>query len=109
MTSSTKTQLFPEIQAFLREKISARSLQKVEKITGRFSYQGQIAIGSLLVFAEEAGKTDEALSLLEKFYDEHWKFQHPDMRGNPEASGANQSYLTDVYQQLGITPPWEKK
>ncbi len=109
MTSPTETQPFPEIQAFLRESISAPNLQKVKEMTGRFSYEGQIAIGSLLVFAEEAGKTDEALSLLEKLYEDEWKFQHPEMRGSPKASKANQMYLADVYQQLGITPPWEKK
>ena len=109
MGTTPETKLFPEIKALLQEKVSARNLQSVEEMVGRFSYEGQIVIATFLVYADEDGKTTEAIALLEKFYEEHWKFQHPDIRGNPDFSVANAQYLERAYQELGIVPPQERK
>jgi hypothetical protein len=91
------------MQAFLRTKIPTESVDKVEILVNKFCFKGQVAIGSLCVFAQEAGKLEEALGILDKQYEKHHVYQHPEVCGDPDF-GNNQYHLISAYEELGIDP-----
>lgn len=109
MDTTSSTTLDSAIGDFLREKIPSQFLTQAEEFAARFCQNGQIAVATLLVFAEEDGKTGEALQALETTWQEHWKYQHPDARGDPDLSSANRQRLNAVYQELGIALPWDRE
>lgn len=108
MDTTPEIVLDSDVRAFLREEISTKHVAKAETFVGLFSYKGQLSVASLLVQAEKAGKIERALELLDRFYDEHWYHEHPDIRGDAEINRINKWYLERVYAELGITPPWKR-
>lgn len=102
------------IEAFVREKMEGSEAEKAINFLNRgFSVNGQIAIASLFVFAREAGKTaDEVLAACQTEWKKNWDFQHPELRGDPDAPGKaglnNRISLEDIYAALGMPSPMEK-
>lgn len=47
------------------------------------------------------------MKLLEEFYREHWVYQHPEVRGDPDFTTVNAAYFKRAYQELGIKLPNE--
>lgn len=75
-----------------------------------FSSDGEIVVASIFLFAKEHEKSiDEVLQECEKEWKRVWDFQHPDLRGNPEAPGGagiqNRASLYNIYSALGIPFP----
>lgn len=76
-----------------------------------FSLNGEIVVASIFLFVKEHGKDiDEVLQECEKEWERNWDFQHPDIRGNPDAPyGAglqNRASLENIYSALGVPSPY---
>ncbi len=100
-TITTLSNLDVRMQAFLRGKIPAECIGRVEILVDKFCFKGQVAIGSLCVFAQEGGKLEEALNILDKQYEKHYSYQHPEICGDPDY-GRNMDCLASMYEELGI-------
>lgn len=75
-----------------------------------FSQNGQIAIASIFLYAKEHRKAVfDVLRECEKEWERNWNFQHPDLRGNPDAPGGaglqNRASLENIYAALGVPSP----
>jgi len=85
---------------------------RVENFLKRgFSLNGEIVIAGIFLFAKEHGKDiDAVLRECEKEWKRNWDCQHPDIRGNPDASGGariqNRASLQNIYSALGIPSPY---
>ncbi len=101
----TEAEARAAIQQFVEESFPPNVRPKALDMIGRFSLNGQIAIATLLRYALEQEKFERALALLERFYREHWFYQHPEVRGDPEFTTVNAQYLERAYAELGIALP----
>lgn len=108
MSTNSIGELDPTVAEFLGEKIPTRLLAKAERFTARFCPKGQVAIAILLVYAEEIGKTEEALQALQRPWRRDWRHQHPELRGDPSLSTTNRLALESVYRNLGLRLPWQR-
>ena len=70
-----------------------------------YSPNGQIVMISFLMYAREDGVLDKAVEVLERTHETHWKFQHPEMRGDPDMTIANASHLTSMMSEAGVQWP----
>ena len=66
-------------------------------------------VTNVLLHATDQGKADEVLGILEKHYESHLKFQHPEIRGTVEDSllGVNPTqnmFLRICQQTLSLQP-----
>ena len=65
-------------------------------------------VTNVLLHAADQGKTDEVLNILEEHYQNHLKFQHPQIRGNvSNCLGVNPTevmFLTICEKTLGLQP-----
>ncbi len=99
------------IESFLADKFQGAQLDGIKKfMQPGFSLNGQIAIASIFVFAQEHGKNiDEVLAACQAEWEKNWNFQHPELRGDPDAPGKaglnNRISLEDIYHKLGIPNP----
>lgn len=95
------------IESFLADKFQGVELENIKKfMNSGFSLNGQIAIASIFVFAQEYGKSvDEVLAACQNEWERNWNFQHPDMKGDPDASASNRISLEDIYLKIGVPSP----
>ncbi len=75
-----------------------------------FSRGGQIAIASIFLFAAEQEKpVVEVLVECEREWKRNWEFQHPEIKGDPDAPGAageaNRTSLENIYHALNLPSP----
>jgi hypothetical protein len=75
-----------------------------------FSFNGQIVIASIFLYGDGDGKSvEDILEICQIEWDKNWNFQHPDLRGDPDAPGKagikNRISLEDIYEKLGILSP----
>lgn len=95
------------IRSFMEESFPTGVRTHAQEMVDRFSLNGQIAIATLLRYAHEQEKFDAAMKLLEKFYREHWVYQHPEVRGDPGFTTVNAAYLERAYQEIDMKMPNE--
>lgn len=99
------------IRDFLNKKLDGDADVAIDFLTEcGFCKNGQIVVGSIFVFAKEQGVSVEAVvGVAKKEYECNWQFQHPEIRGNPDALGAageqNRLSLLNVYNELGVSKP----
>jgi hypothetical protein len=63
----------------------------------------------MFLYAKDKGKTiKEVLKRCNEEWTKSWNFQHPELRGDPDAPGGagktNRKALIDIYNSLGIQP-----
>jgi hypothetical protein len=91
------------IESFLADKFQGVELENIKKFMNLdFSLNGQIAIASIFVFAQEHGKSvDEILAACQNEWKNNWNLQHPELRGDPDAPGKaglnNRISLDNIY------------
>ena len=95
------------IESFLADKFQGVELERIKEFMDRgFSRNGQIAIASVFVFAQEHGKSvEEVLAACQNEWENNWDFQHPDMKGDPDVSASNRISLEDIYLKIGVPSP----
>lgn len=95
------------IQKFIEDKFPAALKPEVAQIIETFSVNGQIAIVTLLETALWHEKFEAAKQLIFKFWQEHWSYQAPEIRGDHLFSPANAHYLERAYRELELPFPSE--
>ena len=98
------------ITSFLNNHFKSAEASRITTFLDDFSQNGQIAIASIFVFAQEAEKSvDEVLGLCEKENKRNWQYQHPDIKGDADAPGGaglqNRVSMENIYSALGIKSP----
>jgi hypothetical protein len=84
---------------------------KVRKFLDKgFSNNGQVVIASIFLRAQEQGKkTDDILEQCDKELERNWKYQHPAIRGDPDAPGnagiQNRRSLENIYSAMNMLSP----
>ena len=84
--------------------------QRAEKIFDNFGPKLAYDVTNVLLHAADQGKekTEEVLGLLEKHFEEHLKYQHPEIRGTVHGSlGVNETQVmfTNICEKvLGLQP-----
>jgi hypothetical protein len=72
-----------------------------------------LGVSNVLLHAVEQGNVDEVLKVLEKHYDDHLKYQHPDIRGtvrNDLGVNETKAMFTSLYiDVLGFEPQASSK
>lgn len=101
----TREEVQISIKKFTQDKFPATMKAEVTLIVSAFSLNGQIAIVSLLEVAHRHGKFDAAKKLIDKFMLEHWCYQAPEVRGDPDFTQKNSWYIERAYQELGLSLP----
>ena len=102
--------LISEVKTLLENKLPEDWTKDAISFLERdFSPRGQVFVASLFVYMKEANKTlDEVLAALEEQWEKTWNFQHPDIKGDPDAPGAGIASITslaDIHQKLGVPLP----
>ena len=103
------------IKAKLEPRFSDGKLTEIESFLDRgFSWNGQFTISSVLLFADDAGKlAAEVLAACEVEWERNWQFQHPDIKGDPDAPGGagvqNRASLQTIYSALDLISPLSVK
>ena len=77
---------------------------QLKDMLGDYSPNGQMVMTSFLMFAREDGVLDTAIEVLERTHEAHWKFQHPELRGDP-ITPANVAHLNAMISEAGIQWP----
>lgn len=95
------------IQKFIEDKFPAVLKPEVAQIIKAFSTNGQIAIVTFLETALWREKFEAAKQFIAKFWQEHWSYQAPEIRGDPLFSPANAHYLERAYRELELPLPSE--
>lgn len=95
------------IQKFIEDKFPPTLRPEVAQIIETFSTNGQIAIVTLLEVALWHEKFEAAKQLIFKFWQEHWSYQAPEIRGDHLFSPATAHYLERAYQELELPLPLE--
>lgn len=107
------------MDAGIKEKIkphfTSEEVGQIEELLNRqFSKNGQIVIASIFLYAKENQKSvAEVLKECEKEWERNWQYQHPYIKGDPDAPAAagmqNRASLQNIYSSLGITSPFASK
>lgn len=99
------------IKAALKDRFTEEEVAKIEAFIDKgFSEGGRVVVASIFLRADEEGKTvAQVLEQCEKEWPNNWNFQHPDLRGDPDAPGGagrtSRIALLNIYNALGIKPP----
>ena len=107
-TTSAVNQL---VSSFLRDKLGDVAQQVINYLEERtFCLNGQIAIGSIFVLAQERGVLlGTVFPQIDREYLSNWQYQHPEIRGSTDAPGMvgmqNRKSLENIYFALGIPSP----
>jgi len=94
---------------------SEKEIAKIKDFLERgFSPGGIFAIISIFFYAKENEKTvDEVLEQCKDEWERNWQYQHPDLRGSPDAPGGagnqNRISLTNIYNALEIPNPYKEE
>lgn len=100
-----------ELKTELLNKFESKEAEEIEKFLNKgFSLKGQIVIASIFYYAKDHNKSvKEVLDECEKEWKRNWNYQHPDIRGNPDAPGGaglqNRRSLGNIYSLLKIPSP----
>jgi hypothetical protein len=93
-----------QIDCLVDEKFDGDEREQVRDMTHRFNLEGQGMMLGYFDRAQEAGKLEAALEVMERHYREHWSFRPQVARGSfitPE----DIRYMKLAYTEIGLTPP----
>jgi hypothetical protein len=109
MSSRIKENL---IDLFQQEgfKIPEEDIEKVTEFLDRkFCYKGETAIATIFLTAARHKKPlTDVLRECEKEWERNWKYQHPDIKGDPDVGFQNKISLENIYNALGLLSPSEE-
>jgi len=96
-----------ELKEKLKALFTTEDLTTIEKFLNEFSLDGQISVASIFLRASEKGiAVVKVLGECEKEWERNWKYQHPDIKGNPGLPGKigleNRKSLENVYDAIGV-------
>jgi hypothetical protein len=98
----------------LSEGFTTEELGEIEAFLdkGFNSFDAQVDIASIFLYAKEAGKSvAQVLAECKKEWNRNWNYQHPEIKGNPLAPGGagkqNRASLRNIYEALGLPTPQE--
>ena len=103
----TREEVQDSLKKFVQDKFPVSMRTEVISIIDIFSLNGQIAIVSLLEVAYRHKKFDAAKQLINKFFREHWGYQAPEVRGDPDFTQKNAWYIEQAYKELSLPLPSE--
>jgi len=101
----TKEEFLQNLEKFITEKFPENIRADAKQMIERFSLNGRMAIATVLAIAHEHDKFRKTMSILNRFYAEHWAYQHPEVRGDPGFTPSNAFYLERVYKEAGLPLP----
>lgn len=81
----------------------------IKKLLADFCPEGKIVMASFLKYAQEDGVFDKAWSVLEKYNEEHWQYDHPDIRGNLDLKESNRIVYEKMLKETEIKWPRQDK
>jgi len=83
-------------------------LDRAVTVLNNFGPKLSYDVANVMLHAVDKGNEDEVLTILEKHWEEHLQFQHPEIRGTVESMpGVNQTqqtFLRICQQTLALTP-----
>ena len=100
-----------KMRAVLEVHFTSEEVVQMEAFLDRgFSENGQIVVANIFLFGRENQKSvTDVLIECEKEWERNWQYQHPDIKGDPDAPGGagikNRTSLENVSSALGISPP----
>lgn len=98
----TREEVENSIRQFVHDKFPVAMKVEVTTIINDFSLNGQIVIASLLWVAHRYQKFYAAKQLIARYMQEHWGYQAPEVRGDPDFTQKNAWYLEQAYKELGL-------
>lgn len=102
-----------DLKSRLQKLLTPEELAVVEGFLNKgFSLNGEVVIASVFGYAKDNKVPfEKVLEVCEKEWERNWNFQHPELRGDPDAPGAagrqNRFSLCNIYEALGIPNPHE--
>jgi len=78
---------------------------EIEELLAGFCPEGKKFIASFLKYAQEDGVFDKAWAVLKKYNEEHWQYDHPDIRGNLDLKESNRMVYEQMLGEAGIKWP----
>jgi hypothetical protein len=93
-----------------RELLAAGLGQYIDRavvVLNNYGARLSFDVANVMLYAAEKGKVEEVLGIMEKHWEEHLNFQHPDIRGLVVDMGVNltqQMFLKICKETLGLTP-----
>ncbi len=102
-----------DLKSRLQKLLTPEELAVVEGFLNKgFSLNGEVVIASVFGYTKDNKVPfEKVLEVCEKEWERNWNFQHPELRGDPDAPGAagrqNQVSLYNIYEALGIPNPYE--
>ena len=104
-----------KIKVKIKDYFENKEIKRIEKFLSRgFSENGQIVIVSIFIFAKKEKRSIEKVFIgVEEEWKRNWRFQHTDIKGNPDAPGSagkqNRMSLENIYSFLNIPSPFKLK
>ncbi len=105
----------PQVGAVFERHFSAEDIKKIDEFLNQgFCLNGRIVVTSVFLYAKDSKKSvAEVLAACEQEWQRNWQFQHPDIKGDPDAPGKagheNKVSLNNIYRSLEIPTPQEAK
>ncbi len=100
----TPEQVKEATRQFVSETFPSNKSRRIHALVDEFNMEGQGNMLGVLEGAHKAGKLDEALTLLETQYREHWSYYPRALRGS-FVTVKDEMKIRDAYKQLGIPLP----
>ena len=97
-----------QTKRYIHDFFPCHERERVGELVRRFCFNGQAAIAALLTYAEEEGKLDVAMNVVEGHWQDHWIHQDPEVCGDISFGKDNLPRLAACYIELDIMPPWER-
>ena len=105
------------IKALIARGYTEEEANQIKDFLDRgFSPNGIIVIASIFTFAKEHDESISAAKILEeckKQWERSWYYQHPAIKGNPDAPGGagiqNRASLELIYSAIGVPSPVHKE
>jgi len=91
-------------------KVAEEEIEKIASFLSRgFCLKGEVVIATIFLTTIRHKKSlAAALEECEKEWERNWKYQHPDIKGDPDIGPQNRISLNNIYRALGLLLPSEE-
>jgi hypothetical protein len=95
-----------KVQEFLERNFDSEEVVQIGAFLDRgFCEVGRAVLVSIVLHAKTAGKSvADILRAFETVWIDKWRYQHPDMRGDPTIN-SNKLALHNIFESLGMKLP----